>query len=155
MVTINGVNHFAISVPDMEETIAWYHRVFGFEVFDRSEIPGEGIQVCHMTGHGLILEVFQPPGGCTLPPERRIPNADLMVNGNKHLSFGVPDGETAKQQLLADGVELVFEAEVDDTYGIFIHDNSGNLIEIFEEKGPWYDRIAEQLQGARPKEEQG
>jgi methylmalonyl-CoA/ethylmalonyl-CoA epimerase len=146
MVTINGVNHFAISVPDLEETIAWYHRVFGFEVFDRSEIPGQGIRICHMTGHGLILEIFQPPGGCTLPPERRIPNEDLMVNGNKHISFGVPDGKTAKQQLQADGVAPVFEAEVDGTYGIFIHDNSGNLIEIFEEKGSWYDRISEQMQ---------
>ena len=48
MVEISGVNHFAISVGDLEESIGWYHRVFGFEVFDRSEIPGTGIKVCHM-----------------------------------------------------------------------------------------------------------
>ena len=30
MIQINGVNHFAISVADMEESIAWYERVFGF-----------------------------------------------------------------------------------------------------------------------------
>lgn len=145
MIDICSVNHFAISVPDMEQTIAWYHRIFGFEVFDRSEIPGTGILVCHMVGHGLILEIFQPPGGCNLPPERRVPNEDLMTNGNKHISFGVCDGKKAKEQMIADGVEIVFEALVDDTYGIFIHDNTGNLIEIFEEKGPWWDQISAQM----------
>lgn len=141
MVNINGVNHFAISVPDMEETLAWYHRVFGFEVFDRSEIPETGIQVAHMAGHGLILEIFHPPGGNTLPPSRSVPNEDLLINGNKHISFGVPDGETAKKELEEAGAEIVMEAKVDDTYGIFIRDNTGNLIEIFEEKGPWYEKI--------------
>ena len=33
------------------------------------------------------------------------------------------------------GVHIAFIAEVDGTYGVFINDNSGNLIEIFEE-GP-------------------
>lgn len=145
MVKINGVNHFAISVPDMDETLKWYSRVFGFEVFDRSEIPGTGIRVAHMAGHGLILEVFNPPGGSTLPESRTIPNEDLLTNGNKHISFGVPDGNAAKRELEAEGVEIVMEAKVDDTYGIFIHDNTGNLIEIFEEKGPWYEKIRQLL----------
>ena len=33
------------------------------------------------------------------------------------------------------GVEIARVAEVDDTYGVFIRDNTGNLIEIFEESG--------------------
>ena len=31
-VKINGINHCAISVADIEETIQWYHDVFGFTV---------------------------------------------------------------------------------------------------------------------------
>ena len=58
-----------------------------------------------------------------------------MTQGNKHMSFGVPDGRAAKAQLEALGVEIAMVAEVDDTYGVFIRDNTGNLIEIFEEKG--------------------
>ena len=145
MIDICSVNHFAISVPDLEETITWYKRVFGFEVFDRSEIPGTGIKVCHMAGNGLILEIFQPPGGPNLPEERKIPNQDLMTNGNKHISFGVKNGKKAKEQMIADGVEIVFEALVDGTYGIFIHDNTGNLIEIFEEDGAWWEEISKKL----------
>ena len=61
-ITINGINHFGISVKDMDESVAWYERVFGFTVLDMSVIP-----------------------------------------------------------------------EVDGTYGIYINDNTSNLIEIFEE----------------------
>ena len=39
-VKINGINHFAISVADLEETIQWYSNIFGFYVVNRSEIPG-------------------------------------------------------------------------------------------------------------------
>lgn len=41
----------------------------------------------------------------------------------------------AKAELEAMGVEIAMVAEVDDTYGVFIRDNTGNLIEIFEESG--------------------
>lgn len=134
-VQINGINHFAISVPDLEETIQWYSDIFGFTVIDRSEIPGVGIKVSHMQGVGFILEIFEAPGAAPLPEDRRIPNRDLMTHGNKHMSFGVPDGPQAKKELEDLGVEIAMVAEVDGTYGVFIRDNTGNLIEIFEEKG--------------------
>lgn len=134
-VKINGVNHFAISVADMEATIAWYSRIFDFTVIDRSEIPGVGIKVAHMQGVGFILEIFEAPGAAPLPEDRRTPNLDLLTHGNKHMSFGVPDGPAAKAQLESMGVEVAMVAEVDGTYGVFIRDNTGNLIEIFEEKG--------------------
>ena len=47
----------------------------------------------------------------------------------------MPDGPKAKAEMEALGVDIVFIAEVDGTWGCFIHDNSGNLIEVFEEKG--------------------
>ena len=47
----------------------------------------------------------------------------------------MPDGKKAKAELEAMGVEIAMVAEVDDTYGVFIRDNTGNLIEIFEESG--------------------
>ncbi len=134
-VEINGVNHFAISVADMEETINWYNRIFGFTVIDRSVVPGPEIKVAHMQGTGFILEIFEAPGAASLPEERRIPNQDLMTHGNKHISFGVPDGHKAKEELESMGVEVAMVAEVDGTYGVFIRDNTGNLIEIFEEVG--------------------
>lgn len=146
-VEITGVNHFAISVADMEESIAWYRDVFGFKLFDRMDIPGTGIRAANMYGFGLKLEIFEPPADKrhALPEDRRTPNLDLLTNGNKHISFGVPDGKVAKQQLIDAGIEIVMEALVSDTYGIFIRDNTGNLIEIFEEAGPWWERAQKMI----------
>lgn len=133
MIKINGVNHFAISVADFEESIEWYHRVFGFTVIDKSEIPGIGIKVCHMQGVGFQMEIFCAPNAKPLPEERKVPNLDLLTHGNKHISFGVKNAHQVKEEMEAMGVEIAFVAEVDDTYGVFIRDNTGNLIEIFEE----------------------
>ncbi|MEI3340119.1 MAG: VOC family protein [Eubacterium sp.] len=66
-VQINGINHRAISVANLEETIQWYSDVFGFTVVNRSEIPGAGIRVAHLQGVGFLLEVFEAPGANPLP----------------------------------------------------------------------------------------
>ena len=132
-IKINGVNHFAISVADLEESLAWYERVFGFRVLDRSEIPGTGVQVSHMQAPGFLLEVFCAPGSNPLPEDRKIPNRDFLTQGNKHISFGVPDAHVLLPEFERLGVHVAFIAEVDGTYGVFINDNTGNLIEIFEE----------------------
>lgn len=132
-IKINGINHVAISVADLEESIAWYQKVFDFSVIDRSEIPGTGIKVSHMQGEGFLLEIFSAPNSNPLPEDRKVPNLDLLTQGNKHFSFGVKDGHKAKEEMEALGVDIAFIAEVDGTYGVFIRDNTGNLIEIFEE----------------------
>lgn len=132
-IRINGVNHYAISVADLEESIAWYQRVFGFELLDRSEIPGTGVKVSHMQAPGFLLELFCAPDSAPLAEERRVPNLDFLTQGNKHISFGVPDAHCLLEEFRALGVNIALIAEVDGTYGVFINDNTGNLIEIFEE----------------------
>lgn len=132
-IRINGVNHFAISVTDLEESIAWYERVFGFTVLDRSEIPGTGVKVSHMQAPGFLLELFCPPGAPPLAEDRKVPNLDFLIPGNKHISFGVSDAHILLDEFKKLGVNVAFVAEVDGTYGVFINDNTGNLIEIFEE----------------------
>lgn len=132
-IAINGINHFAISVADMEESLTWYAENFGFTLISCSEIPDTGVNVAHMQGVGFILEIFCAPGSSPLPEERKVPNLDFLTQGNKHISFGVKDGRRAKEEMEALGIDIAFVAEVDGTYGVFIRDNTGNLIEIFEE----------------------
>ena len=139
-IQINGINHFAISVADLEASIQWYNKHFGFTLVRRSEIPGTGVKVAHMQGVGFILEIFCAPDSKPLPEDRRVPNLDFLTQGNKHISFGVKDGRKTKEEMEAMGIDIAFIAEVDGTYGVFIRDNTGNLIEIFEE-GDMSDEI--------------
>ncbi len=131
-IDIVGIHHCAISVPNLEESIRWYEEKFGFSVIDRSAIPGINVKVAHMQGVGFILELFEAEGAAALPEDRRYPNRDLLTHGHKHFSIGVKDARKAAEELKAMGVEIAMVAEVDNTYGVFIRDNSGNLIEIFQ-----------------------
>lgn len=131
-VTIEGVNHFAVSVSSIEESIAWYQQVLGFALLVRDEIPGIDVKSAHMKGHGIVLELFEAKRATPLPEYRKFPNTDLKVQGNKHLSLSIADRERCKHELEALGVNIVMTADVWGTYGIFINDPTGNLIELFE-----------------------
>ena len=135
-IKINGVNHFAVSVGDLDESVRWYERVFGFTVNSRGVIPVTGARVCHMRGPGFVLELFCPEGAAPLREDRKDPNQDMLTLGNKHISFGVPDAHALLPEFERLDVNVAFIAEVDGTYGVFINDNTGNLIEIFEEGNP-------------------
>ncbi|MDR1127227.1 MAG: VOC family protein [Treponema sp.] len=135
-IRINGVNHFGISVKDMDESVKWYERVFGFTVVDHSVIPANGVKVCHMQAPGFLLEIFCPSDPLPLPKDRKDPNRDILTLGNKHISYGVSDAHILPEELKKLGVNIVFIAEVDNTYAVYIQDNTGNLIEIFEEVAP-------------------
>ena len=134
LIKTNGINHVAISVPSIKETVKWYSDMFGFTVIKYSEIPDTGIKACHMQGPGFQLEIFECENAETLPEHRLFPHTDFGVHGHKHFCMGVNDGLAAKKKLEDAGIEIVLIGTVDDTYAIFIRDNSGILIELFEEK---------------------
>jgi catechol 2,3-dioxygenase-like lactoylglutathione lyase family enzyme len=131
-IEIVGLHHCAISVPDLEETIKWYEEKFCFTVIGRSKIPGINVKVAHMQGVGFVLEIFEAEGAAPLPEDRRYPNRDLKTHGHKHFSVAVKDARKAAKELEKMGVEIAMVAEVDGTYGVFVRDNSGNLIEVFQ-----------------------
>ena len=131
---INGVHHYGISVKDMDESIAWYERVFGFNLISKSIIPTAGIAVCHMQAPGFVLEIFCQDDPLPLHEDRKDPNRDILTLGNKHISYGVPDAHILLEEFKKLGVNIVFIAEVDGTYAIYIQDNTGNLIEVHEQK---------------------
>lgn len=134
LIETNGINHVAISVPSIEETVKWYQDMFGFTVVKYSEIPDTGIRACHMQGPGFQLEIFEPSRDVEpLPESRLLPHTDFAVHGQKHFSLGIKNGPETKKKLEEAGVEIVLIGTVDDTYAIFIRDNSGILVELYEE----------------------
>ena len=126
------IHHCAISVPDVEASIAWYREMLGFEVFWRTVIPGLGVTLVQMKGAGFIVELFQVPGAAPLPEGRSHPDIDFRTHGHKHFAIEVSDAREFVKELQAKGVRLVHVAEFEGTYGAFILDNSGNLIEIWQ-----------------------
>jgi len=127
-------DHVGISVPNAEESAAWYHKMLGFEVVTRMK-QGAGMTVVHIRRGNCFIELFQIVGAKPLPEYRRDPSADLRVNGLVHFAFQVSDVLAAVKELKAKGAEIAMDPV--DTPGVafaFVRDNAGNCFELIQYK---------------------
>ena len=127
-------HHVGISVPNAEESAAWYHKMLGFEVVTRMN-QGAGMTVVHIKRGNCYIELFQVAGAKLLPEYRRDPSADLRVHGTVHFAFEVSDAMAAVKELKAKGAEIAMEPV--DTPGVafaFVRDNAGNCFELIQYK---------------------
>ena len=130
-------HHGGISVPDLEASIAWFAKVLDFEVEKRFEIAAVPAKVAMLRRGELRVELFEVAGASRLPVERREPNTDLKIHGNKHLAFAVQDIDTVAKELKTRGADIVWVRRFEFGANVFIRDNAGNLIEFVEEPLMW------------------
>ena len=131
------LHHGAISVPDIDASIAWYREMLGFEIEKRFEIPGGLAQVAMLLRGDMRIELFQPGKGEPMSEDRRHPNRDILTHGNKHVAFAVPNARAAAEDLVARGADLVFIGEFEFGSNAFFRDNAGNLVELVQEPSMW------------------
>jgi len=127
-------HHVGISVPNAEESAAWYQKMLGFEIVTRMN-QGEGMTVVHIRRGNCYIELFQIDGAKPLPDYRRDPSEDLRVHGTVHFAFQVSNAAAAIKELKSKGAEVAMELV--DTPGVafaFIRDNAGNCFELIEYK---------------------
>ena len=129
-------HHVGISVPNAEESAAWYKKMLGFEVVLRMKEDGVNkMNIVHIKRGNSYIELFQVENAKPLPDYRRDPNKDLAVHGLVHMAFQVPDVIAAIKELKAKGAEIAMDPV--DTPGVafvFIRDNSGNSFELIQYK---------------------
>jgi catechol 2,3-dioxygenase-like lactoylglutathione lyase family enzyme len=130
-------HHIAISVANLEESIAWYKKMLGFEEVMRMNqgVTDDKMIIGHIRRGNCYIELFQVAGSKPLPEYRRDPNEDFKVQGLKHFALQVADVHAALKELQAKGVEIAMGPV--DTPGIafaFIRDNSGNAFELIQYK---------------------
>lgn len=93
----SGIHHVAIRVTDLEASIGFYERHFGFQVAERATLPsGARIAFLGGPGGGAQLELI---AGLTDHLE-----GDGLVH---HLAFGVDDVPAAFERLRDAGVPLL------------------------------------------------
>ncbi len=132
-----SLHHIAISVADLDESIAWYRDMLGFtEVVRMGQgVTEDKMSIGHIRRGNCYIEIFEVEGSKPLPEYRRDPNADFTVQGLKHFALQVSDVKSALKELQAKGVDIAFGPI--DAPGIcfaFIRDNSGNAFEMIEYK---------------------
>lgn len=129
-------NHVGISVPNLDESIKWYHDVLGFELLRKMhQNENPEMDFALIQKQGVRIELFQVVGGKPLPDYRSDPTADLYVHGVKHVAFTVTDIHAAVADLKAKGVRISKElTENPRTAFVFFDDNAGNAIELIQPK---------------------
>ena len=129
-------HHVGISVPNAEESAAWYKKMLGFEIVTRMNESGANkMKVVHISRGDAYIELFEVEGAKPLPDYRRDPSVDFTVHGLKHFAFTVPDAMAAFKELREKGAEIAMEPL--DLPGIvfgFVRDNAGNCFEILQYK---------------------
>lgn len=130
-------HHGAFSVPDLDDAIAWWSRMLGFELERRFPIPQIPADVAMLKKDEMRIELFQVDGAAQMSDQRRSPNLDVRTHGAKHVAFAVPDVRAAETRLKALGADIVFVLEADFGMNMFIRDNAGNLIELVQQPDMW------------------
>ncbi len=125
--------HAAISVADLEETVAWYQRCLGFELVGKEYVPPVGAVVATLARGGVELEVFCREGSAPMTEERKDPDLDPRTQGVKHFCLGTDRLEELVAHLREQGVEIVVgPVRMGPNTLYYIHDNNGNPIELMQ-----------------------
>ncbi|WP_438391818.1 VOC family protein [Caballeronia sp. DA-9] len=129
-------DHAAISVPNLDEAIAWYGMMFGFTLEKRIFLEEVQANIAMMTNGNLRIEIFEVRGAKPPSEDRRRPNEDIKTFGNKHISFAVEDVTALHDELVKRGADIVWLKKFTFGSNIFMRDHAGNLIEIVQRGKP-------------------
>ena len=146
---INGVHHFALTVADIDRSIAFY-RGFGFELVSDREVeggyveeitgvPGAHLRITHLNGFGHNLELleYRRPRGA----ERA---RGLQDVGSAHICLLTDDLDAECERLHAANVPFRSPGPLTTTSGpnkggrgVYVEDPDGNAVEIVQLARPW------------------
>ncbi|MEA2691811.1 MAG: hypothetical protein QOJ16_1198 [Acidobacteriota bacterium] len=142
-----GIDHVAIAVHDLEESITFYTKVLGFELTERRETKGE---------HTAMISAVLKAGPITFVLLQGTSEGsqvskfvDHFGAGVQHVAIGVHDLPAMAEELKANGLD--FDTTVIESPGlkqIFSHrnDGSGQMFEFIERLGgDFSDQSVQQL----------
>ncbi|MCE2456850.1 MAG: methylmalonyl-CoA epimerase [Dehalococcoidia bacterium] len=131
--TARHINHVALAVSDIDETLAFYRDVFGTGEAEVEDIEDQAVRAALVRIGGSQLELIQPTdpeGGVAKFIERR-------GEGVHHIAFEVDDLQASLDALNEHGVRTIDNAPREGLSGMigFIHPRStrGVLIELVDQ----------------------
>ena len=124
-------DNVAISVTDLDQSIAWYERVFGFTVAYRTYSDAVEAHFVLLEIKGLRIELLSRPGIKRSPD--MTPGPHLSTSGLKAIVFRTHDLEAVTARFESFDLELVWKLRAVSADGLratMIRDPDGNLINV-------------------------
>jgi catechol 2,3-dioxygenase-like lactoylglutathione lyase family enzyme len=126
----------AISVGNLDRAVAWWQRVFGFEVVSRTRVEAVNASAAIVRGAGFQMELLEAPGRHRIDELFAEPPAHLLPIGNKALVLRTSDIAAVTRDLEAKGVTFVWkELDLGIGVGTAIRDSEDNLVSILQPIG--------------------
>ncbi len=133
MARIKRIDHIAIVVDEMENTLAFWRDALGMELHGVRDVPAEAAQIAFLPAGESEVELVRPTtgdSGLAKYLEKRGP-------GMHHVCLEVDDIAGMLSQLKAKGIQLINEEprlSADGKKYAFIHPKSANgvLVELYE-----------------------
>ncbi len=131
--TILGVDHIAIVVPDIDAALEFWHTALGLPVAHKEEVPEQETAVAVMPVGESEVELVQP----TTDSSGMARYLDKHGPGLHHICFEVDDLQATLAQLRETGIRLINEEPVVGAGGrrvAFVHPKSasGVLVELVQ-----------------------
>jgi methylmalonyl-CoA/ethylmalonyl-CoA epimerase len=132
---ILSIDHVGIAVPDLDEAIAFYDRVFGLACTHVEENEEQGVREAMLAAPsgGAMLQLLAP-----LRPDSPIGKfLERSGPGIQQMAYTVDDIEATAAHMRAQGVRLLYDEPKRGTGGCrinFVHpkDAGGVLVELVE-----------------------
>jgi methylmalonyl-CoA/ethylmalonyl-CoA epimerase len=132
MAKIKKINHIAIAVSDVEESLVFWRDAMGLEVDHMEDVPSQKAQVVFIPVGDSEVELVKP----TSPDTGVAKFINEKGGGMHHLCFEVDDIDGMLAQLRDKGVRLINEIalELPGRKMAFVHPKSTNgvLVELYE-----------------------
>lgn len=122
MFELEGIDHVALGVADIERTARWYIEVLGFE--HRHKGMWDGVPI--FIGKGTTAVALFPASDDARPPSSRADHIGML-----HLAFRASraDFAAAQRELTARGIAFSFQ-DHEISQSIYFDDPDGNQLEI-------------------------
>ena len=128
-----NLDHVAIAVRDLDDSLAEYQRLYGVEPTHREVVESQGVEEAMLPVGGSFVQLLQPTSPDT-PVGRFL---EARGEGLHHVAYAVADIEAALEHLAAAGARLIDETPRRGGRGAriaFVHprQTAGTLVELVE-----------------------
>jgi catechol 2,3-dioxygenase-like lactoylglutathione lyase family enzyme len=123
----------AISVRNLDETIAWYQRNLGFVILQRMAAPDSSSRTAILTNNSIVIEVMQQKNGISKDDFKK--QADFLWHGVFKTGFYVTSIQRVLDQLEKNGVPIFIGPVTDNKSKLkyfMVRDNERNILQFLE-----------------------
>jgi len=133
MSEVKRIDHIAILVDDLENTLAFWRDALGLELSHRENNPDEQAEIAFLPSGDSQIELVRP----TTPDSGLARYLEKRGPGMHHICLQVEDIEVMLTRLKSKGVQLINEQPRTGSDGrkyVFVHPKSANgvMIELYE-----------------------